>query len=60
MSGSLHDSSEMIEKPKVLTPKKKRKRSVAEELTNCKRTRNDTQYTLGLTEVINLRIPHES
>ena len=36
----------------------KRKQSTSEELTNCKRSRNDTQNTLTLNEVINLGIPH--
>ena len=58
MSGSLHDSSALIEKPEDLTPKKKRKQSVAEELTDCKKSRNDTGNTISLNEVINLRFPH--
>ena len=36
----------------------KRKQSTTEELTNCKRSRNDTQNILTLNEVINLGIPH--
>lgn len=58
MSGSLQDSSALIEKPRVLIPKKKRKRSVAENLANCKKSRNDTKNTLGLNAIINLGIPH--
>ena len=58
MSGSLDESSALIEKPEDLTPKKKRKQSVAEELTDCKKSRNDTGNTISLNEVINLRFPH--
>ena len=58
MSGSLHESSALIEKPEDLTPKKKRKQSVAEELNDCKKSRNDTVNTISLNEVINLRFPH--
>ena len=58
MSGSLHDSSALMEKPQHLTPMKKRKQSGAEELTNCKKSRNETQNTRSLNEVINLGIPH--
>ena len=52
MSGSSYDSSALMEKPEELTPVKKRK------LTNSKKSRNDTQNTLSLNEVINLGIPH--
>ena len=58
MSGSSHDSSALMEKPEKLSPMKKRKQSAADELTDCKKSRNDTQNTLGLNEVINLGIPH--
>ena len=59
MSGSSHDdSSALVEKPEKLTPVKKRKQSAADELTDCKKSRNDTQNTLGLNEIINLGIPH--
>ena len=58
MSGSLHNSCALIEKPEVLTSGKKRKRSVAEELTHCKKSRNDTRNTRSLNEVINLGMPH--
>mgnify|MGYP001417546357 CR=1 FL=1 len=58
MSGSLHDSSALIEKPEDLTPEKKHKQSGAEELTNCNKSRNDTRNTFSLNEVINLGIPH--
>ena len=58
MSGSLDESSALIEKPEDLTPKKKRKQSVAEELNDCKKSRNDTVNTISLNEVINLRFPH--
>ena len=51
-SGSIH------EKPEDLTPAKKRKQSPAEHLTNCKKSRIDTQNTPSLNEVINLGIPH--
>ena len=58
INGLLHDSSAIMEKLEDLTPDKKRKQSAAEELTNCKKSRNDTQNTLSLNEVINLGIPH--
>ena len=59
MSGSSHDdSSALVEKPEKLTPVKKRKQSAADELNTCKKSRNDTQNTLCLNEVINLGIPH--
>ena len=58
MSGSLNDSSAFIERPENLTPEKKRKQSGAEELTNCKKSRKDTQNTFSLSKVINLGIPH--
>merc|ERR1712049_9771 len=47
-----------MDKPEDLTPVRKRKQSSAEELTNCKKSRNDTQNNLSLNEVINLGIPH--
>ena len=50
----------MNEKPKDLTPKKKRKQSAAEELTSCKKRRNDTRNTISLNQVISLGIPHVS
>ena len=52
ISGWIH------EKPEELNPMKKRKQSPAEELTNCKKSRMDTQNTPSLNEVINLGIPH--
>ena len=52
ISGWIH------EKPEDLNPMKKRKQSPAEELTNCKKSRMDTQNTPSLNEVINLGIPH--
>ena len=58
MSESFNDSSALIENPEDLTPEKKRKQSGAEELANCKKSRNDTRNTLSLNEVINLGIPH--
>ena len=58
INGLLHDSSAIMEKLEDLTPDKKRKQSAAEELTNCKKSRNDTQNTLSLYEVINPGIPH--
>ena len=58
MSGSSHDSSALMDKPEDLTTMKKRKQSAAEELTNCKKSRNETRNTLSLNEVINLGIPH--
>ena len=58
MSESLNDPSALIETPEDLTPEKKRKQSAAEELTNCKKSRNETRNTLSLNEVINLGIPH--
>ena len=58
MSGSSYDSSALMEKPEELTPMKKCKQNAAEELTNCKKSRNDTQNNLSLNEVINLGIPH--
>ena len=58
MSESSHDSSALMEKPEELTPWKKCKQNAAEELTNCKKSHNDTQNTLSLNEVINPGIPH--
>ena len=58
MSGSLHDSSALIEKPEELTPSKKRKQSAAEELANFKKSRNDTRNALSLNAIINRGIPH--
>ena len=58
MSGSLNDSSVLTEKPEDLTTKKKRKQSTAEELTNFKKSRNDTRCSISLNDVINLGIPH--
>ena len=58
MSRFAHDSSALIENPEDLTPEKKRKQSAAEELTNCKKSRNDTGNTASLNKVINLGIPH--
>ena len=57
INGLLHDSSAIMEKLEDLTPAKKRKQSAAEELTNCKKSRNETQNTLSLNEVI-IGIPH--
>ena len=48
MSGSLNDSSALMEKPEHLTPMKKRKESAAEELTNCRKSRIETQNTRSL------------
>ena len=58
MSGSSHDCSALVKKPEDLTPMKKRKQSTSEELTNCKKSRNDTRITLSLNKVINLGMPH--
>ena len=52
MSESLQDSLALIKKPENLAPEKKRKQSAAEELPNCKKSRN----SLSLNEVINLVI----
>ena len=52
MSGSLN------EKPDDLTPKTHRKQSAAEELTDCKKSCNDTENAASLNRVIHLKIPH--
>ena len=58
MSGSMHDFLAMDEKTEDLTPTKKQKQSIAEQLTNCKKGRNDTENSTNLNDVINLGIPH--
>ena len=58
MSGMTDDSSAMDEKPEDLSPEKKRQESESEELTNCKKSRNDAQNVTSLDKVINLGIPH--
>ena len=58
INGLLHDSSAIMEKLEDLTPDKKRKQSAAEELTDCKKSRNDAQNVTSLDKVINLGIPH--
>ena len=56
MSGLLHISSALIEKPEYLTAKKKQ--STAEELTNCKKSRNNAGNSTSLDKIINLGMPH--
>ena len=58
MSKFLNGSSALIEKPEDLTPEKKRKHIEAEELTNSKKIRNDTQNAVSLNSIINRGIPH--
>ena len=58
MSESLQDSSALIENPEDLTSEKKRKQSEAEELTNYKKSRNDTGNTTSLNKIINFGMPH--
>ena len=40
-----------MENPEDLTPMKKRKQSPAEQLSNCKKSRNATRNTLGIPHV---------
>ena len=58
MSESLQEPSALIEKPEDLTHEKKRKQSSAEELTNCKKSRNDTGNPTSLNKIINHGMPH--
>ena len=58
MSESLQNSSALIEKPEDLTHEKKRKQSSAGELTNCKKSRNDTGNPTSLNKIINRGMPH--